>query len=551
MTAAAKASAAAVFLGVFAFYAATAYPAIAPRDGADLAWSARTLGLSHPPGYPLYSLLGKAWASALGLGEPAYRLNLLSAAAGAGAAALVMLAVGGVGGLAGALSLALCAPLWKFCLLQEKYSLHVLLAAGLFFLARGAGGTQRRRLMLSGLVFGLSLVNHQTALFWLPALLILWRGKGVRPWAAIASAMGGMGLMLMLWIRLGGLPAAWAMAVRAEYGTFELHPGLAQPFSLGLAAGQLDFFARGLARAMGVPALVLSAVGAAELWRRDRAFGAALGAAFAVGGPFFLVASRFDPSAWVARSVLEPCFLIPCLALAVASGMGAARLASEGSRLGLSAGTVGMVLCAALSAAGLWRLGPSLNRRDDFSAYDYARDLDRSIPPGAAAVVGGDTARFALRYLSLDRGDKGRLLVGSDAPLGPVWAASQAQARPLYATGLSAEALGRIGLWGNPGFPSPDGLVQKAGPALTLAFDRPAWERLALRRPAGARREPRDSYLRDVHFSYAFAHYLSGRIHEVLAREGPPFAGSSRHYLEAGFLEPEEYRVEWKPFGNP
>ena len=77
-----------VFAALFALYLASSYPALAPRDAADLASAALTLGVAHPPGYPLYGCLGKLWMLLLPLGDPAWRLNLLSAAAGAGAGAL-------------------------------------------------------------------------------------------------------------------------------------------------------------------------------------------------------------------------------------------------------------------------------------------------------------------------------------------------------------------------------------------------------------------------------------------------------------------------------
>src|SRR5581483_11864636 len=75
----------AVFLAVFAVYAFCAYPFAAPRDSADLALAALRLGVAHPPGYPLYALLGHLWILLLPLGSAVYRLNLLSAAGGAGA----------------------------------------------------------------------------------------------------------------------------------------------------------------------------------------------------------------------------------------------------------------------------------------------------------------------------------------------------------------------------------------------------------------------------------------------------------------------------------
>ncbi len=540
--------AAVIFFAAFAFYAATAYPSVSPRDGMDLGYAARTLTLAHAPGYPLYAIAGKAWATALGLGEFSYRLNLLSAAGGAGAAALAALCAGGPGGWVGAAALTVSAPLWKFSLLQEKYSWHALFAAALFLLSLGTDATRRRRLALSGLLLGLGLVNHQTLLLLLPALAILWRGKVERPGTAALLVLLGLGPMLMLWIRLGDLSQAWAMAVRAQYGTFELHPAFARAWSWDLAAAGLAFFFKRLPSAVGWPALALAAAGAVELWRRDRRKAAALGAAFFFSGPFFILLSRFDPSNWVASSALEPCFLIPVLALCVAAGHGANGLLEKFSTNPAMIRTGAAALGLALAVWGGARSASRLDRREDFSAYDYSRDLDRSLPPGSAVAAAGDTARFGLRYRSLEGGDKGRLLAGSDERLGPEWAAAQVKVRPLYAVGLSARSLESLGLWGNPFHLSPEGLVQavRAGPGWER--DRASWERLALRRPPDGEPEERDSYLRDVLFSHAFAHYLSGQIHEVLAGEKPPYSRSSRHYLEAGALDPLEYRVQMETF---
>ena len=55
-------------------------------DGGDLITAAYTLGVPHPPGYPVYCLLGHLFAH-LPLRDVAWRLNLMSAV-GAGLAAL-------------------------------------------------------------------------------------------------------------------------------------------------------------------------------------------------------------------------------------------------------------------------------------------------------------------------------------------------------------------------------------------------------------------------------------------------------------------------------
>src|SRR3972149_1070758 len=62
------------------------------HDGGDLIVAAYTLGVSHPPGYPAYTLLAHLF-TLLPWGSVAFRVNLLSAVGAALAAGSVALAV--------------------------------------------------------------------------------------------------------------------------------------------------------------------------------------------------------------------------------------------------------------------------------------------------------------------------------------------------------------------------------------------------------------------------------------------------------------------------
>src|SRR5207253_272577 len=85
-------AAALVLLLTLACYLRTLAPTITWRhgggDGGDLAAAVAAFGIAHPPGYPAYVLLGHLVAALPLGGDLAYRLNLLSAAGAALAAAL-------------------------------------------------------------------------------------------------------------------------------------------------------------------------------------------------------------------------------------------------------------------------------------------------------------------------------------------------------------------------------------------------------------------------------------------------------------------------------
>jgi hypothetical protein len=528
----------AVFAAAFSLYLGCLYPAIAPRDSADMAAAAMTLGVAHPPGYPLYSVLGHAWLEVFPWGNSAYRLNALSALAAAAAVAILFILVrrraGALGALTAAALWALSAPLWKFALLEEKYSLHALFAVSLLALAEGERGTVFSRVRASALLLGLGLVNHQTLLFWIPCVAWQWRAQagrcGVRPSRLAAAACvplaAGMALYAFLWVRLGALGPAFATVIRARYGAATLFAGLARPLTPETGGELLAYAARGMIGAVGWAAAVGAVIGAALAWRAERSRPAAwlLGAALA--GPVFLVLSRFDPSNWVARSVLEPAFVLPALIAAAFAGEAVGALARRGKPLGAAAAVV-------LTAAALAGRAPLPEHRDDLLAYDYVRDLRRAVPPGGALLAAGDTASFGLGWLALAEPEpRPREVAPARLTDARAWLASRAGRPDVFLTGLGPADLRALGLPSAERPLAPEGLVARVG----ARPPEPA-PLSVLRRPRAWTRD--ESYARDAKLSYAFAAWSSARILESQGLTPPETLD-----LAAAADDPEDYRLQ-------
>lgn len=66
----------------FFIYLVTLPPTIYLGDSGEIVTAASTLGIAHPPGYPLQILLGKISILFLN-GDPGFRMNILSAFTGA------------------------------------------------------------------------------------------------------------------------------------------------------------------------------------------------------------------------------------------------------------------------------------------------------------------------------------------------------------------------------------------------------------------------------------------------------------------------------------
>src|SRR5262249_29358795 len=112
-----------VSLAALWVYVMTLSPTVAWRnfgeDSGDLLVASATLGIPHPTGYPLYVLLGRV-AGFLPLGTLAFRINLVSALAGAASvfflACLTFELAAASSGVGGWLASATAALLYAFSL---------------------------------------------------------------------------------------------------------------------------------------------------------------------------------------------------------------------------------------------------------------------------------------------------------------------------------------------------------------------------------------------------------------------------------------------------
>jgi hypothetical protein len=123
-------------LASFALYAATSAPSVATLfdDSLEFQVVLPTLGIAHPSGYPLYTLLGKLFTLICPFRDLAGRANLFSALAAAitvGVLYLVAKRASGSRPAAAAVTLAFAiSPVWwSQATIAEVYALHGLLAA--------------------------------------------------------------------------------------------------------------------------------------------------------------------------------------------------------------------------------------------------------------------------------------------------------------------------------------------------------------------------------------------------------------------------------------
>ena len=257
---------------VLAGYVFTLAPTVTFWDAGEFIAAARTLGIPHPPGTPLFVMIGHVWAAMIPLADYAQRLNLLSAVLGAAGAGLLflvahdtlsratadmdagsgrLLSIGG--GLAASVIAAFTFTMWQNSNETEVYAAATFTIAAITWSClrwREARGTPRATHLLLFILYlaGLSIGNHLLALLVGPAVVAflvatLHGAPASQPerraaeWAEAAVVAGtwalliGGGLGSTALTTVGGLCylAALVIAVRARHSLFAV-------VALGIAA---------------------------------------------------------------------------------------------------------------------------------------------------------------------------------------------------------------------------------------------------------------------------------------------------------------------------
>jgi hypothetical protein len=168
-------------------------------DAGELIASAHVLGIPHPPGTPLYIMLGHAWSAALGpLVGVARAMNLLSALctalAGAGMAWLVARRSQSPHaawlGIVAALSAGTMMSVWSNATETEVYAVSLLHSIAMLVAASRVGdagsGRDDRWVLLTAYLIALAPAVHLSALVAAPAAIALASrvpdGTGAGPW---------------------------------------------------------------------------------------------------------------------------------------------------------------------------------------------------------------------------------------------------------------------------------------------------------------------------------------------------------------------------------
>lgn len=404
-------------LAVFGLYLFTMHPTISPyRDSGDLIVSSYTEGIAHPPGYPLYVLLGKTFTIILPWSNIAYRVNLMSAVFGAGALALAARTLtiaqsGSPWAMISLLFLAFSPAYWRLSQVSEMYSLNafftafiLLLAAPLFNEDKDRPAAKAPALFLTAFIGGLAAGNHPTVILFYPVLAwFVFRRREFSPGDYAKAAVffaAGYSIYLFLAIRSSAGPDSnwgnpvtlenfWRVITRSDYGGLRLHPEQSKfSWSAGIIILHLWVYLKALGEQFTWPVAALGFWG--MYLRRKETFYRMLFWSLMLTGPAFVVFSNLPPGEKTTLPILETHLVMPNLLFAYFIAAAVRRLANP---------TIGKIVTAALLLYAFSVNFPKCDYRGHFFAYDYGRNLLSTVPPGGMIYNPDDSTAFIAKYV--------------------------------------------------------------------------------------------------------------------------------------------------------
>jgi hypothetical protein len=393
-------------------------------DGGDLLSAAVSGGVPHPTGYPLYTLLLRAWLLVgkvlVPTATPARLGNLLSATLAAASVGCTVFVVGVLidGGrakwwLAMAIGLlwSVSPLLWGQALITEVYTLHVLLVVVVVWaILRGP-----TNLALIGVLIGLGIANHVTYLLVLPALafiLVYTRKQDLYTWRSVSAIVIAIAVAGVLYLRIPFAAGRHAVVPPVNWGYADNWRGF-----WWLVSGEAyrSYLNDNSWRELGIrfvnstrimvtqytPLGVLIAAAGLAYWNRSRPHWHTFALILLVPVSVYAV---------VYATVDSQVYLLPAAWLmAVMIGVGTVAIVEwAANRFGMGrerALWVGgaLVLTGVLALAVV--RGPQLSLRHDDDALRYLHTVAEVVEPGSIVVSSSDRYTFALWYSAWASGD--------------------------------------------------------------------------------------------------------------------------------------------------
>uniref|UniRef100_A0A6J0UBY9 Protein O-mannosyl-transferase TMEM260 isoform X1 n=1 Tax=Pogona vitticeps TaxID=103695 RepID=A0A6J0UBY9_9SAUR len=422
----------AVGAGVAALYVAALPPSVPGGDSGELITAAYELGVAHPPGYPLFTLLAKLAIVLVPFGSVAHRVHLLCAFLGAAAASLLFYTVVRLSGThaAGVFAVGMFSfsrLTWQWSITAEVFSLNNLFVGLLMALCvrfeEAATVKERSKICKVGaFCCGLSLCNQHTiviyvlcAVLWVSSRLLRDREltlgymlklcfcflAGCSPYLYL-PASSYLNEARWTWGDQTNLKGFMTHLLREEYGTFNLaksENGSSMAETLLFQVSQMKMELSPVVQALAVMACFCAS---ARLKMEKAHLVWLFTSMLLTYSLFFAWRANLDITKPLFKGVVERFWMQSNAVVAVLAGLGFASLFSlaesfaENTRLvhGLR-----WLLAAVLVTAQISSNYRVCDQSHNDVVERFAKNLLFSMPPDAIVLLRGDLPGNALRYL--------------------------------------------------------------------------------------------------------------------------------------------------------
>ena len=378
-----------------ATYTLTLSPEVGPGDAAELALQANRLGVTHPPGYPLHTILGYLFQFVVS--DPARATNYLSAfstaiAVGLLSGMILMFTAQRWIALIAPLGFAFLPTVWESAVSTEIYNVNIcFVAAALFATLKWYQRRSTQRALLAGVLVGLSFGTSLANGLLLPGWCVLvWRRSRGRRGDLVLAIVGAIavGILVLSWavIRSRSNPPLgteylphraadlWPYVTAVQYRT-------AGSLPLAFYVDRFWEHVRLFSGSFLWLGVIVALVGVKFLWKRHRRIALAMILMFTMNMAYFTWYPWPDY-----HEMVTPSYFIAMLAFA--AGVESLHSWKPRTRIAALATAILFVVVATLLITGL---KDHLSRRGKAPVADFVKASFEVFPQDAVVVSVWDT----------------------------------------------------------------------------------------------------------------------------------------------------------------
>lgn len=420
-----------LIIGIYLYALA---PSISPQgDSGELITVAKTLGIAHPPGYPLYTMIGHIF-SLIPIGSVAARLNFFSLVLQIFTLVFIYKIVVTItkSNITGTITVGILAFSYTFflySLVAEVFPLNNLICSIIIYLTVKNDVNPAKNIIklltVLAFLFGLGLSNHHTIVLILPAIFYLLtphlkkilkfsKLKKIYPKFIFPIIAIIVGLIPYLYLLIRGkyaiVPVAWNYPqsfldlihffLRSDYGTFspikDYDSSLA---NINEKIDQVTNYIRFLADDISLLWLVSSIFSLLIGWFYNKRFTIFCLIGWLFSGPIFLGYANFPihETSGTAISIVERFYILPNIFLVLLISLGISFVFEKIKKINIAKFIITLFLIINIATVGMVNF-KLVNQRDNYLDLQFGRDILNSAPKNALVIVSGDIAVFSTLY---------------------------------------------------------------------------------------------------------------------------------------------------------